>query len=290
MRHIFFTLTFALLSITVYSQHDLQSSLYPENKFLINPANAGDRDFSPHLFMSYRHSLSGIPGALRRPLVGFHSPVSNEMGLGAILSLEQAGIFEYYTFAGSYSYSISLSKKNMMRFGFSSGIYSRKVNLQKVKVDNPDDDLLQTEYYSNLYYFAGIGMDLELNNLNIMVSLPKLYAGEDNSFVAAAVAGIGYNFHINDALFTPSVYTHYIKQNPIRFDLNLMYKMPEKYFIMISAKSDKSGAAGAGINLGSLNLCYIYELNTGLTSASKGSHEIQLSYTFSELKFKKRRL
>ena len=283
--YLFFALIF--LSITVYSQHDLQSSLYPDNKFLVNPANAGDKNFSPHFILGYRYNFTGISGSLRRPMFGFHSPVSNEMGLGGLLSREQVGVFEYYSFTGSYSYNVFLSKKNTLRLGISSGLYSRRINMSKVKVDELNDNALQPEYFSSVYYFAGAGFELELHDFSFNISLPKLYAGEDKTFIAAAVSGLAYNFNINDAFFTPSVYVHYWKNNPVRFDLNLFYKMTEKYFLLLSVKSDKSATVGGGFNINDLSIGYIFELNTAFVPASGGTHEVILSYSLDQLKFKR---
>jgi hypothetical protein len=50
-------------------------------------------------------------------------------------------------------------------------------------------------------------------------------------------------------------------------------------------RSDKTFALGAGIVIKNLGINYIYEINTKLASASKGTHEILLSYALDAIRF-----
>jgi type IX secretion system PorP/SprF family membrane protein len=274
-----------LFSLNIYAQHDIQSAFYPDQKFLINPANAGDHE-SPNVLLGYRNDFVGIPGALRRPMLGYHSPVTKNMGLGALIALEQVGVFNYYSFSGSYAYTVNLTKTNLLRMGISTGIYSRQVNTGKVEVDQSNDNLLQSQYNSDIFYLACAGAELEIDDqFFASLSIPKLYSGEDKQFAQTVIGGVAYKIKLEEHVITPSVYYYFYRNLPSHADINIVYKYADKFSLYGSVRSDKTFALGAGIVIKNLGINYIYEINTKLASASKGTHEILLSYALDAIRF-----
>ncbi len=283
---LFAIIIFIILSFNTLAQHSMQSSFYTDNKFLINPANTGDKESCPVFLLGYRNNFIGIPGALRRPMLGYHSPVSKEMGLGALVSFEELGIFDYYSLGASYSYTVNLSKQNILRLGLSSGIYSRRVNRGRIDVDQLNDDALQTEYNSDVFYFGGAGFELGLQDaFFVNFSIPKLYSGEDKHFAQTVIGGLEYKIRMENQILKPSIYYNYFRGLPSRADINLTYRYPEMFSIQASARTDKTFALGAGIEIKNLILSYVYEFNTSLMPNSKGSHEILISYSLEPVKF-----
>jgi type IX secretion system PorP/SprF family membrane protein len=282
-----FLIVTALLPLSIYAQHSIQSAFYPDNKFLINPANTGDKESSPFILVGYRNNNTGISGSYRRPLVAFHSPVNNQMGLGLMTSLEQEGVFSYYSLSGSYSYTAKLSKKNFLRFGLLSGLYSRQINKNSIIVDNPEDVVLQSDYYSKIYYFGGVGFEFTYSNVSLSLSVPKLYSAENDWFMQQIIAGLEYKFEFEQSHLVTSTYFNYEMNQPYSIDLNLLYKWPEHFFALLSGRSDISFAMGGGIEIIGYSFCYMYGLNTKQMDAHPSTHEIIITYKLPSLTFKR---
>ena len=92
---------FTLVALAGFAQQLPLNDLYYDNRYLFNPANAGDQGYLVG-FLNHRRQWVGLEGAPVTNVLSVHSPLGNKnIGLGGTLSSDRYGFSQ--RIAGSFT-------------------------------------------------------------------------------------------------------------------------------------------------------------------------------------------
>ena len=116
MKKILNILFVCIASVASAQQRPIQS-LYMFDNLLINPAYAGNQ-VQLSATAIYRNQWVNLEGAPSTATATVHSGfLRDKMGLGVIISNDQIGIHNDFSFFGVYSYKVKLSRDVQLSMG-----------------------------------------------------------------------------------------------------------------------------------------------------------------------------
>jgi type IX secretion system PorP/SprF family membrane protein len=297
------------------------------NGFLINPAVAGHEGYTA-INITAREQWLGMkdaPGTyavsaqtrmLRNSFISRSASIrkrkrvmsrSGRVGYGLYAYTDMAGAFNRTGFQGTYSYHIPLPKAQLS-FGVSFCGFQFRIDESKMKLLNPDDQLLLDTkksalipdanfgvYYSDAHIYAGISaMQLFQSRLNLGGEAD----GPGFQMVRHYYATAGYRFEISrDLLLEPSFLFKTTEKFIAQIDVNLKTYIKEDYWAGISYRSGGSyslveesfnGKGSALIFMGGLRVdryyfgyAFDYTFNA-IGARTLGSHEIMAAVKFGD--------
>ncbi len=269
MKKIFIS-CFLLWAVTAVAQQDHQYTQFMYNKLLVNPAYAGVRGV-PSLTAIYRNQWAGFDGAPKSALVSLNSPfLSPRVGVGVVLSHQQAGLQRDFFGNLAYSYDLIAGEDVSFRVGVQGSIRSLALNFGDATTADPGgpaiDPSLNTQRVSDLYGNVGAGVyGTFLQKFYVGFSLPRIYsnvvglntdpgivtAKEYRHFYGTAGAVLPLNEGIK---FLPAVMVKYVDGAPIDADLNLNLDVNNKFTFGIS------GRLGGDSGLESMDLLAFWQV------------------------------
>jgi type IX secretion system PorP/SprF family membrane protein len=306
--------------LPVYSQ-------YMMNGFLINPAVAGHEGYTA-INLTAREQWIGLkdaPGTyavsaqtrmLRNSFISRSQSIrkrkrvmsrSGRVGYGLYAYTDMAGAFNRTGFQGTYSYHIPLPSAQLS-FGVSFCGFQFRIDESKMKLLNPDDQLLLDTkksalipdanfgiYYSDAHIYAGVSaMQLFQSKLNLGGDAD----GPGFQMVRHYYATAGYRFEISrDLLLEPSFLFKTTEKFIAQIDVNIKTYIQENYWAGISFRSGGSyslveetfnGKGSALIFMGGLKVdryyfgyAFDYTFNA-IGARTFGSHEIMAAVKFGD--------
>jgi type IX secretion system PorP/SprF family membrane protein len=283
-------------------------SQYIENGFLLNPAMAGSRQYSP-IRLSIRQQWVGVDGAPETQALSYNTnlgkacttcPVygnpfasrNNKMGvgLGGYVFNDSYGVVSRTGMEFSYAYHLRLSGRKYgssgtkLSFGLGGLFYQYKFDGSAVPADDPlytgTDEVSYVPdanfgvYLYNDDYFVGISMahlfqsSVRLGDDNFQDDLMKRHL----------YAMAGYTFHVSETVdFEPAVIVRKT------FDSDLYYDISSKLFIQnfwlaASYRTNNQIVGMIGLNYDRYYFGYSYDYYSDnlVASSSNGTHEITL--------------
>ena len=102
----------------VKGQQAAQYSQYMYNYFYVNPGVAGTGEYSPLMF-TFRDQWAGFPGAPVTYTLSSHSPITDKMGVGLMISSDKAGGITNTGVQAAYGYRIKPTEDSKISFGLS---------------------------------------------------------------------------------------------------------------------------------------------------------------------------
>jgi type IX secretion system PorP/SprF family membrane protein len=300
MRKIVLSVLLSLLCIGfAYSQLDVQLSQYMFHTAEFNPAAIGEGNLI-QITGQHRIQWVGIPSAGQTTVLSINSPLK----IGTIMN--GVGLkFLNDVVGGFTNQSAHLQYAFKKKLG--TGTLSVGADLGFVSIGFHGDsvarhDISIGEYYQDIKsdpaipqtYVTGTSFDM---NIGVFYSTPKLYAGisymhvnntkvnwNDTEFTerGSLFATGGYNYIMEDPKYVvkPSMLFK-TDFSTFQLDMSARVEYANKYW---GGLSYRIGAVVflAGINLpGGLGVGYSYDLPTNqIITASSGSHEILLTYSF----------
>lgn len=315
-----------LFSAKTYAQQLPVYSQYMMNAFLVNPAVAGHEGYTA-VNLTAREQWAGMPDApgtyalsvqtrlLKNSYISRSASVrkrkrimsrSGRVGYGAYFYTDMAGAFNRTGLQGTYTYHIPLPS-SQLSFGVSVTGYQFKINEDKMRLLEPDDQLLlNTErsalipdanfgvYYSDQRIYAG------LSAMQLFQSRMKLGPDEGPGFrmMRHYFLTAGYRFEINrDILMEPSFLFKTTEKFVSQVDVNLKMYFQENYWAGISYRTGGSysiieesfsGKGSSAIFMGGLRVdkfyfgyAFDYTFNA-IGARTFGSHEIMAAVKFGE--------
>jgi len=267
-------------------------SQYMLNDFVINPAVAGTKSFSP-LRLNVRSQWAGLgPSAPQTNTLSFHAPLNDgEMGLGGVVFQEKTGPYSQFGLIFSYAFHVKTSaySSNRISFGISGLLTQHSLNQDELEFKNPDPDF-EGGIVSKLVPDATFGVMLHSADFFASLSVHQLFESVfregspnffgDNEQVRHYMASSGFKIHVNKNLFfEPSVFIKTIETGPVQFDFNSRLVVNKKFWSGVSIRSSKSLVALVGMDIGQLHLGYGFDFSfSSISSSTSGSHEISLGY------------
>lgn len=282
------TLTFLLLFIffsKAYSQILSSNNFYTENMFFYNPSRAGEFErFSA--ILNYRNHLMSIENASTYGALGIHSPIYRKMSIGGMIKAERIGLFENTNGALAYSFRTNITENSKLSMGVNAGAVYRNFNSDNAVAFDLLDPMLSSDYYNEILFYYGAGLNYVNKNFEFDFSMPVLYRSGE-TFFTRLMGYTAYKFLFSDKKWhvKPSIAVTTVDFQKYLSHFNLALSFLETFWVQAGIKTTGSYVFTAGIYLKSFGLAYSYEMNNGpLGYIGGNSHGIMLSYGLNKKK------
>jgi len=306
--------------LPIYSQ-------YMMNAFLLNPAVAGHEGYTA-VNITARNQWLGIkdaPGTyalslqtrlLKNSFISRSASIkkrnrvmsrSGRVGQGLYAFTDMAGAFSRTGIQGTYSYHLLLDR-SQLSFGVSITGYQFRINEDKIKLLEADDELLLNKeksafvpdanfgiYYTDQHLYAGI------SGMQLFQSPLKLGADKNGpgfKMLRHYFLTSGYRFEISkDILMEPSFLLKTTENFVSQIDINLKMYYKENYWAGISYRTGGSyslvdesinGRGSSAIIMGGFKADKIYfgyafdYTFNAIGARTLGSHEIMIAMKFGD--------
>lgn len=291
------SLSLMLIAFAGFAQQLPLNNLYYENRFLFNPANAGDQGYLVG-FLNHRRQWVGLEGAPVTNILSVHSPLGNKnIGLGGTLSSDRTDLFQRVAGSFSYAHRFNFSKEilHSIAFGASVGFVDYRLNLADAKVDDPSDILLTSNTKQGTTFNVDFGFRYNLRGLELGFAVPQLFEtkirysspGEDNrkfTLSRAMIGYLGYKFAIKDKWYIqPSVLMR-TSAKPMQIDGNLNLSYKDIVWLGATYRTQGGFIPSIGFKIADqFTVAYSYEFAGGdaIASRGNGSHEVMAGFRLS---------
>jgi len=289
-------------SFLLQAQQLTNFNLYSQNKYTLNPANAGDQEHCL-LFFNNRSQWVSIDGAPQTTMVGVHGPVSDKIGLGVYFYSDQTDVLKRNSFALSYSYKIELATDHFLSFGVSAGAIDQHIDYDQVVVDNPNDNLLLSSIGDGYCFDAGVGIRYNWKDFEFGFAIPQLFetsirhqSNYGNYFFSLErhyLLFASYDFYVEkyNLKLTPISYFRSAEVGPTQLDVGVIGEWNKLVWLGVSYRQGgeydfSMNTSGIILSTGmklyeKVDFAYSYEIyKNGFSSKSSGTHEVSLAYHF----------
>ena len=292
MKILYSTMLILIVScIPVRAQQFQILDQYLVNPFALSPSFAG-KDVIIRSLVTHRSEWTGLSG---HPVVGnlnIDGTIVRNMGLGASLVLNKAGIYRNFCFSLAYAYHLKLATDHYLSFGINPAIYQNSIDFTDLLVSDPDDPMIKgRDGMSETYLNVGFGLLYNWKNLNVSVSFPILfnnrsfYYNDDYQHLLTMernwLVYMGYIQPLpSDFSLKFDVLFRYNQFNPWTIDLSFAGRYQDSYWLGILYRKGNIIGITAGIAIiHSILIQYTYEFSgTAMMGKSSGTHEISLGY------------
>jgi len=307
MRKLYITLIFIFVAnISAKAQQLPLYSQYAENGFLLNPAMAGSRIYTP-LRLTIRQQWAGIDGAPETQALSIHrnfgerrtacdavgNPMAQRssqrgMGIGAYVFNDKYGAISRTGFEFSYAYHLEFNRQyygkrgTRLSFGLGGVFYQYKFDGDYIPVGDP---LYTGSDVVSYIPDANFGVYLYNNNYFVGFSIAHLFessvkmgdAGFNNDIMLRHYYfTAGYSFHINNQVtLEPSAIVRRTLDSENYIDITAKLYV-RSLWLALSYRNNDQIVGMLGVNFAKYYLGYSYDYysNNILASNSNGTHEI----------------
>ena len=264
------------------------------NPVLINPGAAGCGG-EQKVFLNYRNTWSGHPGAPKSYALSYSGMASDKVGIGAFVMSDTYGALQ--TTKGLLSYSYKIKGENYkFGLGFTTEYIAYKVSgsLNGGPVDR-NDPIIAEKQDGAKYFDVAIGAHgVVQDKFVVSVALPGLVRSKLNKVAGETteeksfnyILGLGYIYKIPeyDMNILPSLYVKKLRNINTLIDANLLLTFYEGKLsggVTYGFGDDKrlGFIIGAKVNKISFNYSYDFTLKQ-FQSYNNGSHEMTVGYNF----------
>ncbi|MGJ8714347.1 PorP/SprF family type IX secretion system membrane protein [Maribacter stanieri] len=282
--------------LTGYSQQDAQYTQYMYNTISVNPAYAGSRGVLS-IAALHRSQWVGLDGAPTTQTLNFHTPVSNNVGLGLSVVNDEIGngTNQDTYIDAAFSYTVNTSEEGKLSFGLKAGGHLFNVDFTKLRNYGAESNLPNIDnkfspnfgagiYYHTDQFYAGLSVPNFLQTEHFDSSdtnSSSLIAQERMNFYLIT----GYVFDLNtNVKLKPAALIKAVKGAPLQVDLSANFLFNDKFSLGAAYRWDAALSALFGFQLNDqlmLGLAYDKEVtDLGATRFNDGSFEFMLRYEF----------
>ncbi len=299
MKKLLITLSIVVSGLLSQAQQVPLLSHYYYNKFVWNPALAGVQKYS-QAYLIYRNQWNQIPGAPVTKALTIDGPLrSKNVGLGASMYQDNAGIFNRTGGMISYAYGINFSEDSKLRLGMGLGFIDNRLNLTDINAKHADDPLLQVSNNNKTGFDANFGLNYNFKDFNIGVSIPQVLALDIkyDQPTSATTQDVVYrsvrHFQINasyvlrameDKLkIEPTAFVRITPNTPgVQYDLSAIASYRDFIWGGVMYRSNYALALLAGTRINKqFVLGYAYDLPVNAYKTyMRGAHEVILGFQF----------
>lgn len=292
MKNIVLSVLFLMAAFTLRAQQLSLTSQYMMNKFVLNPAIAGNFNYVP-VNLNIRKQWAGIDGAPVTQSLSAHGYVGGNVGLGGFFFNDVTGPTRRTGMSVSFAYHVKLNRdfSRRLSFGLSGLFFQHFVDKDKLTTDQPDDPAI-TNGFNNEFcpdasfgvylsetnkYFLGVSVQ---NLLEVKKDLFDLSRDVTNPVERTYYAHGGYMFNLgDDFVFEPSFLMQFQESTPMQFDFNGRFGYKNRVWLGGSYRLKDAVVMMFALNLGDFSIGYSYDLTTSdIKDYTQGSHEINLTY------------
>lgn len=280
----------------LYGQQLPQYSQYIFNHYAINPAYGGTTD-SWEAVSNNRLQWVGVTDAPRTFTLSVQGPTKNKkMGFGMYAYTDIVGPTRRVGGQVSYSYIFQLSEKVKLSLGISLGMNQWLLDGHKIVTNDPGDlyfsnGLIKTNSFDMKAGFWLYGERWWVGFSAPQIIQNKMYFFDEQSSSLSIMEDHyffngGYKFLLHeDWELEPSVMLKYVYPAPFKFDVILRTIWKETLWLGVGYRTNDAFTVLAGYNYKDfMSIGYSYDITTtGLRVASKGTHELMLSFKFAKV-------
>jgi type IX secretion system PorP/SprF family membrane protein len=287
----FWLLTF--VSPTVFCQQTTRISQFDFNQMLIHPASVGGQGHIT-VFTGLKTLWGGIDGAPTTQFITVDGTLLHKhMGWGIEIQNDQAALLNQKKIIFNGSYRIRRGYTSWIALGGGIGIKQHVFDGVKAQAHDETDVAISKFFVSQIrpavnlsaIYFA------EKKYLGISIDNPFRYkinfTKEDRIVVGKSIARVnlsaGHDFRINSQLtFRQSILVKYEHKNPLQVDITPYVIIKNQLTFGAGYRFNESVSFIAQFRIvPELKIGYAYDFQLNeLNTASNGSHELLLSYSF----------
>ena len=297
MNKYFLTILITVAGLVMgYSQQDAQYTQYMYNTISVNPAYAGSRGVLS-ITALHRSQWVGLDGAPTTQTLNFHTPVSNNVGLGLSVVNDEIGngTNQDTYIDATFSYTVHTSEEGKLSFGLKAGGHLFNVDFTKLRNYGAESNLPNIDnkfspnfgagiYYHTERFYAGLSVPNFLQTEHFDSSdtnSSSLIAQERMNFYLIT----GYVFDLNpNVKLKPAALIKAVQGAPLQVDLSANFLFNDKFSLGAAYRWDAALSALFGFQLNDqfmLGLAYDKEVtDLGATRFNDGSFEIMLRYEF----------
>lgn len=193
-----------LLTFNGIAQQFPEFSQYLQNDYLLNPAQAGTKDYAP-VCLSTRIQWMNFQNAPSSQLGSIHGSVTKNIGLGLGIINHTAGATKMTSASFAYSYRIQLKEKTGLSFGIAPMFTQHALNKDKLTLDNANDLTFNRINTRTMVVDANAGIHLFAEKYFVSVCMPQLMASK---------------IRMGDALFTEKNRRHLVVTGAYEIPVN----------------------------------------------------------------------
>ncbi|MBI1285976.1 MAG: type IX secretion system membrane protein PorP/SprF [Flavobacteriales bacterium] len=309
MRKIYVTLLMIGLLGQVWdatAQQTRLSSLYLQNRFLLNPANAG---YSEGLvgYINYRNQWTNVQGAPTTGLVSLHTPLGKNTNIGTNIVYDKTNFMSTVNAKLAYAHDIKLATDHQLSLGLGVGINHTQFNFDKAVVENPNDPILANGNTGSTSFDMDAGIRYNWKNrLEISVASPHVIEtvgqirAKDNTYNYDLSRHFrfyaGYDFWIKDKwLIAPSGLVRWLPyKTNISYDANLKFGYKDIVWATFTWRAETGPVASIGFKIADkFTFGYAYDFTLNGIDGNPGapwSNEIMLGFKLDGFKKKFKKL
>lgn len=304
--------TIALLGVlvtlthSVFAQQVPMSSLYKENRFLINPANAGYNEGLVG-YVNYRNQWTNVQGSPTTGLVSLHTPLGKNTNIGTNVIYDRTSFISNVNAKLAYAHDVVIKKDHQLTFGLAVGIDHRQLDLTDAVVEDPTDVLLTNGNVTSTQFDMDAGIRYSWKGLlEIGAAAPQVLesVGEIRSKEREFSYDLsrhfrfyaGYDFWIKDTwLISPSGMVRWLPYNTnLSYDGAVKVGYKDIVWLNLMWRAETGPVAGVGFKVADkfmFGYAYDFTLNglDGMPGAP-WSNEIMIGFNLDGFKKKFKKL
>ena len=291
----------ALLQMAL-SQEEGYYRHYLLSPVLVNPAYTGFED-EHHLIFNYNNQWSNFPGAPNTVTGSYNGPVSEQIGLGIMLSSDNAASLTRNRTSLSYAFKFILNELDLS-LGLSTTFEQTRLKgtaLLQPGINIGDPVLADATGGVKLFdaafgahakyeeFFFGIAAP---NLIRARVNKDPLVDAESTGLFESFLAYMGYKWQVEDNNFfvEPSIMVKNLRDSPFQVDFNGKIHFFEDQLIgglTYTLGGGNRFAILLGTELTNFDLFYSYTTSFQQSQAyHSGGHEVSIRFRFGERKKK----
>ena len=287
------TFIFCLLfSCGLVAQNRISYSQYMHNQGVFNPAYFSEEN--QLVATSYlRKQWLGIDGAPTTKSLVAGVAINSKHVLNLNIYQDDITIFNDVKFGVGYNYRITISKSTLLAFGIKGDVGFIEADYASLKVQNPDDYILNNNLESQNYMNFGVGLYLQSANYFAGFSMPHLLKNAIDKTKDAIINRqlkfnqtyftMGNKFQFDNLTFTPTALVKGVSGSPLQLDVNANFLIKEQVWLSGGYRSNNEIILAMGYLLfKNIKLVYSYDFSLFPSSSYySGSHELSLGYGMS---------
>ncbi|MCB9186530.1 MAG: PorP/SprF family type IX secretion system membrane protein [Flavobacteriales bacterium] len=309
MRKIYVTLLMIGLighSLNMFAQQTRLSSLYKENRFLINPANAGYNEGLVG-YVNYRNQWTNVVGSPTTGLVSLHTPLGKNTNVGANIVYDKTNFVSTVNAKLAYAHDIKLATDHQLTLGIGLGINNTSLNFDDAVVEDPSDVILQNGNVNSTTFDMDAGIRYSWKGLleigiaapHVIESIGEIRSKETNFTYDLSRhfnAYVGYDFWIKkDWLIAPSGMVRWLPYNTnLSYDATVKFGWKEIVWTSFTWRAETGPVAAIGFKIADKFIFgYAYDFTLNGIDGNPGapwSNEIMLGFNLDGFKKKFKKL
>jgi type IX secretion system PorP/SprF family membrane protein len=269
-------------------------SQYLNNDFLLSPAIAGTKSYTP-ISVSARIQWINFNGAPNTQIGSIHGALNKSMGLGLAITNHSAGANTMTSAQFAYAYRVKVNEKIKLSFGLAPVLIQHSIAKSKLTLEDANDNTFNklngkttvADLNAGVYVYSG-GWSGGISVPQVMESRFKM--GDDlfrERLKRHYLAFGSYDLKVKDKYtVTPTLLVKMMQTGaPVQFDVNVKLNYDDQFWVGLAYRGATSlsfnEAAVVFVGVQKNNFVFGYSYDYGFSSMrsySAGSHEIFLTY------------